>query len=128
MPSNRAGALGNQAPVSTIPVPSRTSKRPAHLNEAVISTLDVGYNFGYTSDMKTAISIPNDVFEAAEQTARRLSMSRSEFYTRAVEAYLEAHKTEGVTEKLNEVYATEPSRLDPVLAEMQAASMAKIEW
>ena len=38
--------------------------------------------------MKTAISIPDDVFKQADQTAARLGMSRSEFYTQAVQAYL----------------------------------------
>jgi metal-responsive CopG/Arc/MetJ family transcriptional regulator len=72
--------------------------------------------------MKIAISIPDGVFHAAEQTAKRLSISRSALYTKAVEAFLEAHRTEGVTEKLNEVYGTEPACLDPLLARMQAAS------
>jgi hypothetical protein len=38
--------------------------------------------------MKTAISIPDEVFEEAEATAAQLGMSRSEFFTRAVKAYL----------------------------------------
>ena len=78
--------------------------------------------------MKTAISIPDEVFEAAEQTARRLSMSRSQLYTKAVEAFLEAQKTEGVTERLDEVYDAEPSRLDPLLSRMQTAATAGTPW
>ncbi|MCH8150175.1 MAG: hypothetical protein IH987_19725 [Planctomycetes bacterium] len=78
--------------------------------------------------MKTAISIPDEVFDAAERTAKRLSMSRSQLYTKAVEAFLEAHKTEGVTEKLDEVYTAEPSRLDPVLSRMQTAATAGTPW
>lgn len=78
--------------------------------------------------MKTAISIPDEVFDAAERTARRLSMSRSQLYTKAVEAFLEAHKIEGVTEKLDEVYTAEPSLLDPLLARMQTAATAGTPW
>lgn len=40
--------------------------------------------------MKTAISIPDDVFERAERTAARLGWSRSQLYTRAVAAFLVA--------------------------------------
>jgi metal-responsive CopG/Arc/MetJ family transcriptional regulator len=37
--------------------------------------------------MKTAISIPDDVFEQVEETAARLGMSRSELLTRAARAH-----------------------------------------
>jgi DNA-binding phage protein len=80
--------------------------------------------------MKTAISIPNQVFEAAEQLARRLGMSRSELYTTAVTDFVERYKVEGVTERLNEVYGSNPelSALDPVLQALQLRSMPKDEW
>jgi metal-responsive CopG/Arc/MetJ family transcriptional regulator len=39
--------------------------------------------------VKTAISIPDGVFEAAEAIAQQLGVSRSEFYTKALQAYLE---------------------------------------
>jgi len=32
--------------------------------------------------MKTAVSVPNDVFRAAERAAKRLGISRSELYAR----------------------------------------------
>jgi len=54
--------------------------------------------------MKTAISIPNNVFEQAESLARKLKVSRSELYTEAVKVYLKENHTEDVTTKLNEVY------------------------
>ncbi|EIJ36932.1 hypothetical protein Thini_4454 [Thiothrix nivea DSM 5205] len=37
--------------------------------------------------MKTAISIPDPVFQAAELFARHFGISRSELYTKAVEEY-----------------------------------------
>jgi len=73
--------------------------------------------------MKTAISIPDHLFEEAEETARKLGLSRSELYRQAVEAFLEAHRREGVTAQLNEVYADRESSLDPVLARMQDLSL-----
>ncbi|MBI1879618.1 MAG: hypothetical protein HYR94_15595 [Chloroflexi bacterium] len=78
--------------------------------------------------MKTAISIPNPIFEAAEQLAKELGMSRSELYTSAVAAYMETHRSEDVTEKLNQVYGEEASTLDPVLLQMQVASVDGEDW
>ena len=78
--------------------------------------------------MKTAISIPDHVFDEAEKMAQRLGMSRSELYANAVSEYLREHKGEEVTEKLNEVYQQESSRLDIVSRAMQFASLQKDEW
>ena len=77
--------------------------------------------------MKTAISIPDDVFEAAEQLARRLGKSRSELYTAAIRTYLKHHRGAGVTERLNAIYGPEPE-LDLVLRVLQARSIPKDEW
>ena len=77
--------------------------------------------------MKTAISIPDDVFDAAEDLAERLSMSRSELYSRAVAEFIRRRRGEGVTELLNEVYGDRSSRLDPVLASFQFASLSDDE-
>jgi metal-responsive CopG/Arc/MetJ family transcriptional regulator len=78
--------------------------------------------------MKTAISMPDPVFHAAESLAKRLGMSRSELFRCAVEAYIEAHKHDRVREALDEVYAGESSGLDESLAEIQWASMSKEDW
>ena len=78
--------------------------------------------------MKTAISLPDDLFMAAEQAAGRLGMSRSQLYARAVAEYLERHRGLGVREALDSVYSTESSRLDSALAAMQAASLREEQW
>ncbi len=78
--------------------------------------------------MKTAVSIPDRVFQAAEEAAARLSMSRSELYTKAVEAFLEVHPAIDVTGKLNEVYSEDSSGMDPAVAEMQRLSLPKDAW
>ena len=54
--------------------------------------------------MKTAISIPDAVFQQADRFAKRKAISRSELYTRAVRAYLE--REEHITEQVNAVYDT----------------------
>jgi metal-responsive CopG/Arc/MetJ family transcriptional regulator len=51
--------------------------------------------------MKTAISIPDDIFAAADQLARRLNKSRSELYSRAVREYVAKHSPDQVTESLD---------------------------
>lgn len=78
--------------------------------------------------MKTAISIPDRVFKGADKAARKLGMSRSEFYARAIQAYLDAFQSEGVTDALNRVYARESSKLDPAVARMQRASVPRERW
>jgi len=78
--------------------------------------------------MKTAISIPDEVFEAAERTARKLGVSRSELYATAVHEFVERHRVEDVTAKLNEVYASTQSDLDENLLKMQITLLAKESW
>ncbi len=78
--------------------------------------------------MKTAISLPDTVFQAAEELASRLGVSRSQLYAQAVEAFVKAHLEKNVTEALNRVYEGQTSELDPVLARMQSASLPVEEW
>ena len=78
--------------------------------------------------MKTAVSIPDSIFRAADSLAKRLGMSRSELFAQAVEAYLEAHKQDGLIEALDEVYTEESSTLDQGLAQMQWTSLPKDDW
>jgi hypothetical protein len=78
--------------------------------------------------MKTAISIPDPVFSRAERFARRRQISRSALFTVAVTEFLEHHGEEDVTERLNQLYAAEDSRLDPALAKAQGVLLAKEQW
>jgi hypothetical protein len=82
------------------------------------------------SGMKTAISIPDPVFEAAERLARRLGKSRSQLYSEAVAQYLEQHPSDAVTERLNDVLDTEPEAdaLDPVLDALQLEVLRRERW
>ena len=67
-------------------------------------------------------------FQAAEEVAKDLGISRSELYRRALETFLETHQERAVTDALNQVYAEESSELDPVLATMQFASTERENW
>lgn len=62
---------------------------------------------GYTPGMKTAISIPDDVFIAADRLAAKLKQSRSQLYSRAVREYVARHSTDDVTAALDALYANE---------------------
>ncbi len=66
--------------------------------------------------MKTAVSIPNDVFREAERLTRELGKSRSQLYAEALKEYLARHDPDSVTAALNDVYDSLDSQLDPALA------------
>jgi metal-responsive CopG/Arc/MetJ family transcriptional regulator len=78
--------------------------------------------------MKTAISIPDDVFQSAEQLARRMGLSRSELYVKAIKSYLKAHRDEGVTDELNTIYGEMPAQLDPAIQSIQTRSLPRDDW
>ncbi len=78
--------------------------------------------------MKTAISIPDPIFQSAEIMAHHLAISRSELFTKAISEYLEAHKYQDVTESLNQVYTELSSSLDEELTSMQLDSIDKEIW
>lgn len=59
--------------------------------------------------MKTAISVPDQIFDEGENLAKRLKVSRSELYARALAEFVSRHAPEAVTEALNLVCErTEP--------------------
>ncbi|MBL7161413.1 MAG: hypothetical protein ISS57_02325 [Anaerolineales bacterium] len=73
--------------------------------------------------MKTAISLPDTLFEKAERLAANLGISRSQLYARAVESFIERHDVEAITTRLNEIYANEQSGVNPVLLSMQTDTL-----
>ncbi|MUL37255.1 ribbon-helix-helix domain-containing protein [Gloeocapsopsis dulcis] len=82
--------------------------------------------------MKTAISIPNNLFEAAEHFAKRMGLSRSELYAVALREYLQAHRSDRITQ-LDAVYTDmaadgEDERLDPFFVQLQAHTLPKETW
>lgn len=78
--------------------------------------------------MKTAISIPDPIFEEADQLAKKLGVSRSELYAAAIQAYVQIHRAEDITEALNRIYSEHDSSLDPVLAALQARALSRDDW
>jgi antitoxin MazE6 len=79
--------------------------------------------------MKTAISIPDPIFKTADRLARRLGVSRSELYVRAISNYVEEHKNENVTELLNDVYGDMSEQgLETSFKKAQMKSVGPEEW
>jgi metal-responsive CopG/Arc/MetJ family transcriptional regulator len=78
--------------------------------------------------MKTAISLPDDLFKLAEAAARRLRMSRSQLYAAALSEFLERRQSNRITERLNEIYSKESSKVDPALHSAQIKSIERDSW
>ena len=78
--------------------------------------------------MKTAVSIPDPVFKAADKLAHRLGVSRSRLYADALHQFLQLHDESAITAKLNEVLAHESSELDPRLQSIQTRSITGESW
>ncbi len=57
--------------------------------------------------MKTAVSIPDELFEQADALAKRMGKSRSELYADALRDHVKQHGDAAITERLNDVYGTE---------------------
>ncbi len=78
--------------------------------------------------MKTAISLPDALFKSGDSLARRLGVSRSELYARALAEFVAKHKASQLTQRFNAVYADEESRLDPALDAAQLRTLARESW
>ena len=78
--------------------------------------------------MKTAISIPDALFEEAEVLCKRHRLARSQFYALAIQRMVEDYRVQDVTERLNSVYEHEPSSVDPALASAQLRTLKKEKW
>lgn len=73
--------------------------------------------------MKTAISVPDEVFALADRLAEHLGVSRSELYATAVAEFIAKHRTRDLTARLDAVYADVPSALERPLRRAQAHSV-----
>lgn len=78
--------------------------------------------------MKTAISIPDDVFADAERLARELNQSRSQLYSRAVREYVARHSADSVTAALDAVCAQDAAAATRFAARAARRSFERTEW
>lgn len=78
--------------------------------------------------MKTAISIPDPLFEAGEALARDRGISRSELYATALSDYIEAQNSASITERINQAIEGVDTSIDEGLMLLQMLSLPKEEW
>lgn len=74
--------------------------------------------------MKTAISLPDELFRKAELSATKLRVSRSQLYAQALREFLERDGPESVTARLNQVYLQQRGHMD---ANLQRAAIEGVE-
>jgi metal-responsive CopG/Arc/MetJ family transcriptional regulator len=83
---------------------------------------------GYTFGMKTAISIPDEIFKGAERMAQRTKRSRSQLISDALKEYLARHNADDVTEAMNRVCADVGVGKDEFSAKAAWVALKKVEW
>jgi metal-responsive CopG/Arc/MetJ family transcriptional regulator len=78
--------------------------------------------------MKTAVSLPDEVFHAADRHARRMKKSRSQLYAEALSEYLARHAPEEVTEAMNRVADQLGEPADRFVAAAARRRLENTEW
>lgn len=78
--------------------------------------------------MKIAISVPDATYRAAERAAKRMRVPRSQFYVRAVEAYLKEAAGEDITARLNAVYSNEGPTPERFLQAAARKTFRRTKW
>ena len=82
--------------------------------------------------VKTAISLPEPLFERADTFARQQNISRSQLFARAVEEFLRRHESQALLEALNRVYEdftpTPEEKEVRRLMKQKQREMMKGEW
>ena len=83
---------------------------------------------GYTFGMKTAVSIPDDVFEDAERLASRLRTSRSQLYARALAEFVARHDDDRVTSLMDQAVREAGGEADAFVRAAAQQSLQRVEW
>ena len=78
--------------------------------------------------MKTAVSIPDDIFKGAERFARRTKKSRSRLFSEALQEYLARHAADEVTEAMNSVCAELGDTKDSFVTSAARRVLGRSEW
>jgi metal-responsive CopG/Arc/MetJ family transcriptional regulator len=78
--------------------------------------------------MKTAVSIPDEIFEGAERLARRTKRSRSRLFSDALMEYLARHSPDKITEAMNKVCDEIGETSDPFVSAAAARTLERSEW
>lgn len=78
--------------------------------------------------MKVAVSIPDELGRLADREAKRRHLPRSRLYAEALTQYLKRQEADRVSEKLNQIYATEDSRIPEAVYRAQFKHIKPEKW
>jgi len=78
--------------------------------------------------MKTAISIPDELFTEADELARELKQSRSQLYSRAVREYVARHSSDSVTSALDALCVSESGTDSGFAVAAGRRTLERSEW
>lgn len=93
-----------------------------------VAPLTAAGNESITNGMKVAVSIPDPVFNDAEQLARRMKTSRSDLYARALAAYVGDHAPDHVTQAMNQAVDGISPESDDFAAAAAKRVFDRVEW
>lgn len=80
--------------------------------------------------MKTAVSVPDDVFAGAERLARRAGRSRSDVYSAALREYVARHEPELVTDEIDKTISElgDEGLMDGFVLAAASRTLSTTEW
>ncbi len=78
--------------------------------------------------MKTAVSLPDELFEEAERLARRLGKSRSRLYRDALAEYVTQHDPDDVTQRIDDALVAAGDAIDPFVAAAARRGLGRVDW
>ncbi len=78
--------------------------------------------------MKTAVSIPDDVYRRVDRLARRTKRSRSRLFSEALGEYLARHENDEITDAMNAAVAEVGETADPFLNAVAHRILGRTDW
>ena len=78
--------------------------------------------------MKTAVSVPDSIFERAEKLARRMRKSRSQLYSDALREYTARHDPAAIATALDALYEGEDSGPEAFVRESARRTLRSTDW
>lgn len=106
----------------------RTELARQRVWEGQAPSLEAWAGFGYAFGMKTAVSIPDEVFARVERLARRTGKSRSEVFSDALREYVARHAPDEVTEAMDHVCEQVQTEGNQFVREAARRVLERTEW
>ena len=78
--------------------------------------------------MKTAISVPTDIFQLSDRLAKKLKISRSAVFALGIKKLGEELDEDDLIARINAVCAEVDTSIDPFWKEVQSRVLPKDKW